>query len=69
MIQEIMNHYKTNVKSMKSIKNKMPKGRSDYLGILRIPVPGPGTDYKSKKDYDRKKSRSETRKIIRENSE
>jgi hypothetical protein len=50
-------------------KNKMPKSKNDYFGILRIPIPRPGTDHKSEKDYDRKKNRSETKKIIREDSE
>lgn len=54
---------------MKTKKNRMPKGKRDYFGILRIPIPRPGTDHKSEKDYDRKKNRSETKKIIREYSE
>ncbi|WP_156906826.1 hypothetical protein [Desulforegula conservatrix] len=54
---------------MKDRKNKMPKDKSDYFGILRIPIPRPGTDHKSEKDYDRKKSKTETKKIIKDDSE
>lgn len=54
---------------MNTKKNKMPKSKSDYLGILRIPIPRPGTTHKSEKDYDRKKSKAEIKKIIKDDSE
>lgn len=54
---------------MEDSKKKKPKGKSDYFGILRIPIPRPGTDHKSEKDYDRKKSKTEIKKIIKDDSE
>lgn len=54
---------------MKTTKKKMPKTKGDYLGILRIPIPRPGSVHKTDKDYDRKRSKDEIRKIIKDDSE